>query len=188
MFNCAPHFDYKTTFTPRLNQAYLVDFQSYYVRICSYTVDPFLIFEKGSPEGNLIGVQTRTFSESKEQKKVCKSTTYTLFEQLRTVLSGERGIRTPGPVTVNGFQDRRNRPLCHLSAANVHPKAVLEPINPPRGPSRPKGKGQGLPNEGYTDPGSLDIVPAVRCRKRRIRKMADRSSPPAKAIHIPYKP
>ncbi len=28
---------------------------------------------------------------------------------------GERGIRTPGPFTVNGFQDRRNRPLCHLS-------------------------------------------------------------------------
>ena len=41
--------------------------------------------------------------------------TYTLFEQLRTVSSGERGIRTPGPVTVNGFQDRRIRPLCHLS-------------------------------------------------------------------------
>ncbi len=33
--------------------------------------------------------------------------------------SGERGIRTPGPVTVNGFQDRRIRPLCHLSAAKV---------------------------------------------------------------------
>ena len=29
--------------------------------------------------------------------------------------SGERGIRTPGPLTVNGFQDRRIRPLCHLS-------------------------------------------------------------------------
>ena len=28
---------------------------------------------------------------------------------------GERGIRTPGGVTLNGFQDRRNRPLCHLS-------------------------------------------------------------------------
>ena len=27
----------------------------------------------------------------------------------------ERGIRTPGPVTVSGFQDRRNRPLCQLS-------------------------------------------------------------------------
>ncbi len=32
---------------------------------------------------------------------------------------GERGIRTPGPVTVNGFQDRRIRPLCHLSDAKV---------------------------------------------------------------------
>ncbi len=32
---------------------------------------------------------------------------------------GERGIRTPGPVTVNGFQDRRIRPLCHLSAAKI---------------------------------------------------------------------
>jgi hypothetical protein len=53
-----------------------------------------LIFEKGSPEGNPIGVQTRTFSESKEQKKACKSTTYTLFEQLRTVLSGEGGLIT----------------------------------------------------------------------------------------------
>ena len=34
-------------------------------------------------------------------------------------LGGERGIRTPGPLTVNGFQDRRIRPLCHLSAAKV---------------------------------------------------------------------
>jgi hypothetical protein len=32
---------------------------------------------------------------------------------------GERGIRTPGPVTVNGFQDRRIRPLCHLSGAKI---------------------------------------------------------------------
>ncbi len=32
---------------------------------------------------------------------------------------GERGIRTPGPVTVNSFQDCRNRPLCQLSAAKV---------------------------------------------------------------------
>jgi hypothetical protein len=45
-------------------------------------------------------------------------------------MGGERGIRTPGPVTVNGFQDRRIRPLCHLSAAKVrvesfHPKTYL---------------------------------------------------------------
>ena len=34
-------------------------------------------------------------------------------------LSGELGIRTPGPVTVNSFQDCRNRPLCQLSAAKI---------------------------------------------------------------------
>lgn len=28
---------------------------------------------------------------------------------------GETGIRTPGPVKVNSFQDCRIRPLCHLS-------------------------------------------------------------------------
>ena len=28
---------------------------------------------------------------------------------------GEGGIRTPGGSHLNGFQDRRNRPLCHLS-------------------------------------------------------------------------
>ena len=39
---------------------------------------------------------------------------------------GERGIRTPGTLRYNGFQDRRIRPLCHSSvrfaefrAANV---------------------------------------------------------------------
>ena len=34
--------------------------------------------------------------------------------------SGEGGIRTPGGFHLNGFQDRRNRPLCHLSAAKIH--------------------------------------------------------------------
>ena len=31
---------------------------------------------------------------------------------------GETGIRTLGRLPFNGFQDRRNRPLCHLSVAN----------------------------------------------------------------------
>ena len=34
---------------------------------------------------------------------------------LQRFFSGKRGIRTPGPSQVNGFQDRRIRPLCHLS-------------------------------------------------------------------------
>ena len=44
---------------------------------------------------------------------------HTLLNNFEQCSCGERGIRTPGPVTVNGFQDRRNRPLCHLSAAKV---------------------------------------------------------------------
>ena len=32
-----------------------------------------------------------------------------------SVYCGETGIRTPGTSRFNGFQDRRNRPLCHLS-------------------------------------------------------------------------
>ena len=31
------------------------------------------------------------------------------------LVCGKRGIRTPGTSRFNGFQDRRNRPLCHLS-------------------------------------------------------------------------
>ena len=34
---------------------------------------------------------------------------------LRELTRGETGIRTPGASQHNGFQDRRNRPLCHLS-------------------------------------------------------------------------
>jgi hypothetical protein len=33
--------------------------------------------------------------------------------------SGERGIRTPGTSQFNGFQDRRDRPLCHLSNFSI---------------------------------------------------------------------
>ena len=95
MFNCAPHFDYKTTFTPRLNQAYLVDFQSYYVRICSYTVDPFLIFEKGSPEGNPVGGQKRTFAKFQRIKKVCKSRTYTLSNSCELYSAESEGFEPP---------------------------------------------------------------------------------------------
>ena len=33
----------------------------------------------------------------------------------KPLFCGEGGIRTPGTSQFNGFQDRRNRPLCHLS-------------------------------------------------------------------------
>lgn len=49
---------------------------------------------------------------------------FNLFQLYLTGFGGERGIRTPGPVTVNGFQDRRIRPLCHLSAAKVRVQII----------------------------------------------------------------
>ena len=51
--------------------------------------------------------------EENERQKKCR---------LRGFLKkrGERGIRTPGGLTLNGFQDRRDRPLCHFSVAKVN--------------------------------------------------------------------
>ncbi len=40
---------------------------------------------------------------------------YYYFCYFLNSLCREKGIRTPGGLTLNGFQDRRNRPLCHLS-------------------------------------------------------------------------
>ena len=46
------------------------------------------------------------------------------------LLSGERGIRTPGGVTLNSFQDCRIRPLCHFSmGANIVFLLILIRIN-----------------------------------------------------------
>ena len=46
---------------------------------------------------------------------------------LRKRSGGEGGIRTPGTFQFNGFQDRRIRPLCHLSMgpAQDRPKPIL---------------------------------------------------------------
>ncbi len=52
-------------------------------------------------------------------KKASKTYILLAFLLFLLTISGERGIRTPGPVTVNSFQDCRNRPLCHLSAAKI---------------------------------------------------------------------
>ena len=48
--------------------------------------------------------------------KGCKSHSLLIY----TLNCGERGIRTPGTSQFNGFQDRRNRPLCHLSLGQFH--------------------------------------------------------------------
>ena len=49
------------------------------------------------------------------QKNAANIDVYSVLAYFGSPFGGERGIRTPGPVTVNSFQDYRNRPLCHLS-------------------------------------------------------------------------
>ena len=49
----------------------------------------------------------------KANKKISVQASLTLIFHS---LCGEGGIRTPGTSPFNGFQDRRNRPLCHLSS------------------------------------------------------------------------
>ncbi len=43
--------------------------------------------------------------------------------------SGDGGIRTPGTSRYNGFQDRRIRPLCHVSAAKVSQLFLLGQVH-----------------------------------------------------------
>ena len=47
---------------------------------------------------------------------------YAGYPALLVFCGGERGIRTPGPSQANGFQDRRIRPLCHLSSSETDAK------------------------------------------------------------------
>ena len=65
-------------------------------------------------------VQSMNFLKRKTPKSTfwcrfwCKFRNLLIF----SVVCGERGIRTPGTSQYNGFQDRRIRPLCHLSLLN----------------------------------------------------------------------
>ena len=54
--------------------------------------------------------------EKKKSRKTLILQDLSLFDLILSLrFSGERGIRTPGASQLNGFQDRRDRPLCHLS-------------------------------------------------------------------------
>ena len=58
-------------------------------------------------EGRADGAQGRQTAHEKEP--------VTRLSLSTKIYGGEGGIRTPGPLQVNGFQDRRDRPLRHLS-------------------------------------------------------------------------
>ena len=61
-----------------------------------------------------LGVGVENWNGVKIQNPVNHSI-YRVLLCFDVVVCGEGGIRTPGGLTLNGFQDRRNRPLCHLS-------------------------------------------------------------------------
>ncbi|MEY3322125.1 MAG: hypothetical protein RLZZ417_1708 [Bacteroidota bacterium] len=48
-----------------------------------------------------------------------KKSVYNIGFTRFNIFGGERGIRTPGPVTVGSFQDCCNQPLCHFSGAKI---------------------------------------------------------------------
>lgn len=60
---------------------------------------------------HLGGLKSEGSKYYKTQRKTLANHSFTRVYNF----SGEGGIRTPGTSQYNGFQDRRNRPLCHLS-------------------------------------------------------------------------
>ena len=55
-----------------------------------------------------------------KNEKARKHCVFGLFGFNCRPFSGGRGIRTPGGVTLNSFQDCRIRPLCHSSLADAN--------------------------------------------------------------------
>jgi hypothetical protein len=56
-----------------------------------------------------------THAELRFKVASAKKPDFAMQNQAFVCFGGELGIRTPGPVTDNSFQDCRNRPLCQLS-------------------------------------------------------------------------
>ena len=74
----------------------------------SFAGEYVFFFKTGQCILNSFGMIAEVALFKKEQKKIPK-------QLCLGILGGELGIRTPGPVTVNSFQDCRNRPLCQFS-------------------------------------------------------------------------
>ena len=58
----------------------------------------------------------------------CKAGCNSYKTLIFNVYCGETGIRTPGTSQYNGFQDRRNRPLCHLSKTPLSEVLSVESV------------------------------------------------------------
>ena len=93
---------------------YLSSEQAYIQKFTIILVSNFAI-RKCSPDAHHNIDNICIFWSFSENKKPCKCLIYRVLILFVTVFGRERGIRTPGRLPYNGFQDRRIRPLCHLS-------------------------------------------------------------------------
>ena len=75
-----------------------------------------------APPFVLTPINTSKLADGCKNKKRCLSTSSCFVWSC-----GEGGIRTPGASQLNGFQDRRNRPLCHLSKGQKYGKDFKPP-------------------------------------------------------------
>ena len=90
----------------------------------------WLFSKKQAAKQASVGTKRCLLIQVESKKKCPKPWFWAFWYNLLLYLSGERGIRTPGGVTLNGFQDHRIRPLCHFSATNVelHFNLTIEKI------------------------------------------------------------
>ena len=93
-------------------------FNSFIYRVVLFD-DCVYIFYNTSPD---VPTKVKLDKDELDELKSTEHRKSTRLEPLGFKLGangGERGIRTPGQLPVNGFQDRRIRPLCHLSKNGV---------------------------------------------------------------------
>ena len=91
-------------------------FNSFIYRVVLFD-DSIYIFYNTSPN---IPTKVKLDKDELDELKTLGNKENTRFEPLGFklgALGGERGIRTPGKLPFNGFQDRRDRPLRHLSTS-----------------------------------------------------------------------
>ncbi len=108
--------------------------------------------------------------------------------QLSLGFSGERGIRTPGTLRFNGFQDRRNRPLCHLSGCknktdfrfrkirvlNVHPQSGIRTC------AQGHMTASGMTGGGKKEPEPDEVKPTPNEKKEPVGASKDGFGPTRK--------
>ena len=81
-----------------------------------------------STEPPFVVLETRLIGNKKTYKSLICRFLSTYCPVLSSRFCGETGIRTPGTSRYNGFQDRRNRPLCHLSKTPLRSTFFLKAV------------------------------------------------------------